>query len=149
MRLTKACDYAIRCIHYLSAQDRQRVVPRKEIAREMQIPNQFLSKIAQQLAYAKFIEIVQGAAGGYRLRVPTDQLSLLDVVEAVMGELVLNDCVLMPHTCFQSSNCSIRRVWVRTRNQMRETLRQATFSRILADEGLEVPGEQPMQANGK
>jgi len=139
MRLTKAGDYAIRCMHYLSAQERGRVVPRKEIAREMQIPDQFLSKIAQQLSHAKFIEIVQGAAGGYRLLVPAHQLSLLDVVEAMVGELVLNDCVQMPHTCFQSSNCSIRKVWVRIRNQMRETMKQTTFAKILEDEGIEVP----------
>lgn len=137
MRLTKAADYAIRCIHYLVAQERGRVVPRKEIAKEMQIPNQFLSKIAQQLSHAKFIEIVQGAAGGYRLLVPANQLSMLDVVEVMVGELVLHDCVLMPHTCFQSSNCSIRKVWVRVRNQMRETLRQTTFEQILEDERLE------------
>ena len=139
MRLTKAADYAIRCMHYLSAQDRGRVVPRKEIAREMDIPDQFLSKIAQQLSHAKFIEIVQGAAGGYRLSMPPAELSLLDVVEAMVGEIVLNDCVIMPHTCFQSGSCSIRRVWVKIRNQMRDTMRETTFAKILEEEGLEVP----------
>ncbi len=140
MRLTKAGDYAIRCMHYLSAQDSGRVVPRKEIAREMQIPDQFLSKIAQQLSHAKFIEIVQGAAGGYRLLVSPQKLSLLDVVEAMVGELVLNDCVTMPHNCFQADKCSIRKVWVRIRTQMRDTMRETTFAKILEEEGLDVSG---------
>jgi len=139
MRLTKAADYAIRCIHYLAAQSRGRVVPRKEIAREMEIPEQFLSKIAQQLSHAKYIEIIQGAAGGYRLAMSPAKLTLLDVVETMVGELVLNDCVVMPHTCFQSSKCSIRKVWVKIRNQMRDTMRETTFENILEEEGVEIP----------
>jgi len=133
MRLTKAGEYAVRCAMFLSFQGMEVVVSKKEIARCMDIPAQFLGKIAQQLARAGIIEIVQGSKGGYRLLVPPEELTLLDVVEAVIGEIYLNDCVVRPDSCDRISACSIHRVWKTARDQLRETLRQANFKSILAD----------------
>ena len=133
MRLTKAGEYAIRCALFLSFQGMGVVVSKKEIARCMDIPAQFLGKIAQQLARAGIIEIIQGSKGGYRLLVPSNELTLLDVVEAVIGEIYLNDCVVRPDACGRISACSIHKVWETARDQLRETLRQADFKGILAD----------------
>jgi Rrf2 family protein len=119
---------------YLSAQEEGIVAPRKEIAREMDIPDQFLGKIAQQLARAGIIEIVQGPKGGFRLLVSPDKLNLLDVVEVVMGEIFLNDCVMRPDCCARSSLCAVNMVWEKARNQLRETLRVATFDKMLKEQ---------------
>jgi Rrf2 family protein len=81
MRLTRAGEYAVRCVLYLSALKNGVVASRKEIAREMDIPDQFLGKIAQQLSRAGFLEIVQGPKGGFRLLISPDKMSLLDVGE--------------------------------------------------------------------
>jgi len=134
MRLTRAGEYAVRCMLYLASRDEDRVVRRQDIAREMEIPPQFLGKIAQQLARAQFIEIVQGAAGGYRLLVEPRNLSLLEVVEAVTGEIVLNDCLLMPGSCFRKPGCSVHRIWNRARDQLRRTLSEATFDKLLDED---------------
>ena len=96
MRLTRAGEYGVRCMLYLASLGTGELAMRKEIARAMEIPDQFLGKIAQQLSRAGFIDIVQGAKGGYRLVVPPQKLTLLDVVEAVVGEIFLNDCVMRP-----------------------------------------------------
>jgi len=84
MRLTRAGEYAVRCALYLSFEGEGVLARRKDIARVMDIPDQFLGKIAQQLARARIIEIVQGSKGGYRLRVPPEKLTLLDVVEDIV-----------------------------------------------------------------
>ena len=133
MRLTKAGEYAVRCAFFLSFRGAGVVSSKKEIARTMDIPSQFLGKIAPQLARAGIIEIVQGSKGGYRLLVPPQELTLLEVVEAVVGEIYLNDCVIRPESCRRTSACSIHRVWEKARDQLRETLRQADFKSILAD----------------
>ena len=134
MRLTRAGEYAVRCAIFLSQRGFGRIVSRKEVARVMEIPNQFLGKIAQQLARAGIVEIVQGAKGGYRLLIPPDKLTLLDVVEAVIGEIYLNDCVLRPDSCQRNPSCSVHRIWEQVRDQLRSTLRQNTFASILADD---------------
>ena len=91
MRLTKAGEYAIRCALFLSFQGTSVVASKKEIARVMDIPDQFLSKIAQQLARHGIIEIVQGSKGGYRLLVPPRKLTMLDVVEAAEGPIAARE----------------------------------------------------------
>lgn len=111
MRLTRAGEYAVRCALYLAYQGEGVTTSRREIARVMDIPNQFLSKIAPQLAKAQIIEIIQGAKGGYRLIISPDKLTMLDVVEAVIGEIFLNDCVIRPETCQRAPACSAHQVW--------------------------------------
>jgi Rrf2 family protein len=133
MRLTRAGEYAVRTVLYLANKDRHQVVGRLEIAKEMDIPAQFLSKIMQQLSRAGLLEIVQGSKGGMRLRVLPDEVSLLDVVEAVEGEIFLNDCIMSPASCRRSPQCSVHKVWEHARNQLRKCLAEASFSRLMAD----------------
>ena len=133
MRLTRAGEYAVRCVLYLCGQDPGLIVPRREVAQSMEIPEQFLGKIAQQLSRAGILEIVQGAKGGFRLVVAPDQVTLLDVVEAVIGEIFLNDCLLRPSSCSRVNSCAVHQVWLKARSQLRETLASATFAELLKD----------------
>ncbi len=139
MRLTRAGEYGVRCALYLAAQEQGKIVSRKEIAKAMEMPDQFLAKIAQQLARSGFIEIIQGAKGGYRLLVSPEELTLLEVVEAMTGKIFLNDCVMRPSSCTRNSSCAVHLVWERARNQMRETLRAATFDKLLNEESFISP----------
>lgn len=134
MRLTRAGEYAVRCVLYLAAQKPEEVCNRKAIATAMDIPDQFLGKIAQQLAHAGLIEVVQGSKGGLRLVKAPDKISLLDVVEAVIGEIFLNDCILRQDSCDRSNTCAAHSVWEKARNQLRTTLSEATFARLLEED---------------
>ena len=145
MRLTRAGEYAVRCVLFLAARGQGVLCNRKQIAEAMDIPNQFLGKIAQQLAHAGLIEVVQGSKGGLRLTVPPDKITLLEVVEAVIGEIFLNDCIIRPESCNRSNACAAHTVWEKARNQLRETLRETTFVRLLNETGCANPFEQNHQ----
>ena len=134
MRLTRAGEYGVRCVLYLSRQEQGRVVPRREIAEVMEIPGQFLGKIAQQLARGGIIEIVQGPKGGFRLLVNPAQISLLEVVEAVVGEIFLNDCLMRPDSCSRVNCCAVHQVWQKAKTQLRETLDAATFAKLVEED---------------
>ncbi len=133
MRLTRAGEYAVRCVLHLASKGQGTLCARREVAERMDIPDQFLSKIAQQLARAGVIEIVQGARGGLRLVVPPEQVTLLQVVEAVIGEIFLNDCVLRPESCTRSHACAVHCVWEKAKDQLRHTLEEATFAGLLKE----------------
>ncbi|MGB5748714.1 MAG: Rrf2 family transcriptional regulator [Desulfobacterales bacterium] len=142
MRITRAGEYGVRCILYLSSKGVGVLCNRRQIAAAMDIPDQFLGKIAQQLARAGYIESVQGAKGGLKLVVSPEKLTLLDVVETVIGEIFLNDCILRPETCSRSNACTVHRVWDKARNQLRATLREATFAGLLKEDSCLSPLEQ-------
>jgi Rrf2 family protein len=133
MRLTRAGEYAVRCMLYLCCLGVGNVGSRKEIAQAMDIPAQFLGKIAQQLARAGFIDITQGPKGGFRLVVPPEEVTLLGVVEAVIGEIYLNDCLMHPDSCFRSPTCTVYQVWQTARQQLRQTLERTTFAGLLKE----------------
>lgn len=135
MRLTRAGEYAVRCVMCLAKNGgTEKVVSRQDVAAYGNIPSHFLAKIAQQLSRAGIIEILQGARGGYRLAVPPEKLSLLDVIEAIIGEIFLNDCVIRPKSCHASSSCAVNNVWIKARNQLRQTLAGVTFAQLLEEE---------------
>jgi Rrf2 family protein len=131
MRLTRAGEYAVRCVLYLSSFPTEEVASRKAIAEAMDIPEQFLGKIAQQLACSGIVEIVQGARGGFRLLHSPEDLSLLEVVEATIGEIFLNDCLMNPGICMRSAACAVNKIWEKARDQLRQTLGKATFKSLL------------------
>jgi Rrf2 family protein len=139
MRLTRAGEYAVRCVLYLSTQGVGLIANRKQIAREMDIPDQFLCKIAQQLARSGILEIVQGAKGGLRLTVSPENISLLDVVEAVIGEICLNDCIVRPESCNRSQTCAVHQIWDKASSQLRNTLREATFAGLVNNDSCMLP----------
>lgn len=134
MRLSRAGEYAVRCVLYLAQRRPGEVVPRWAVAQAMEIPEPFLAKIGQQMARAGILEILQGAKGGYRLRRSPREISLLEVVEAVMGELFLNDCLVRPESCSRSPHCMVHRVWCKAREQLRQTLSEANFQSLLEGE---------------
>lgn len=133
MKITRAGEYAVRCVLYMSGCDKNIIISRKEISRKMDIPDQFLGKIAQQLAHSGFIEILQGAKGGYRLLKLPAEINLLDVVESVTGEIFLNECIVNPDSCLRSSSCAVNMVWETARDQLRNTLKEATFDKLTGD----------------
>jgi len=134
MKLTRAGEYAVRCVLHLASQGKGVVVSRRIIADTFDIPEKFLAKIAQQLARAGLIEIRQGARGGYLLTRNPAEITLLEVIEAIIGEISLNECVSSSEVCRASANCAINRVWVKACTQLRETLREVDFAALLKED---------------
>jgi Rrf2 family protein len=132
----------------LARKGKGELVSRQEVAACGDIPSHFLAKIAQQLSRAGIIEIQQGARGGYRLLVSPEKLTLLEVIETIIGEIFLNDCVLRPESCNASSNCAVNRVWLEARTQLRDTLQEVTFAKLIEDDSCCImPGEiSPMNS---
>lgn len=115
---------------------------RQEIAQQADIPAHFLAKIARDLAKAGLIEIRQGARGGFILRKDPAAISLLTVVETMIGEIFLNDCIARPAGCKVSYHCAVHRVWQDARDQLRQTLRQVSFEQLIADGSCLPPYQQ-------
>ncbi len=134
MRLTRAGEYAIRCVLYLAINRDRPIIGRKEIAEAMDIPAQFLGKVAQNLARAGIIAIRQGAHGGYELVGRPEDLTLLRVVEAIDGEIFLNDCLHRPGTCDRQPLCAVHRVWEKARDQLRGTLAGISLAELADQE---------------
>lgn len=132
LKLTRAADYAIRSMLYISSLPEDRVVLRSEVAETQKIPPSFMAKILGSLAKAGLLRSSRGVNGGFVLAHPPADINLLDVVEAVEGPLSLTRCVPDPLGCEHSDNCPACAVWAQVQNQIAAVLRDATLEDLVS-----------------
>jgi Rrf2 family protein len=64
-------------------------VPTSRVAEDLDIPAPSLSRLLRNLNRAGIIETREGASGGVRLAVPAEDVTLLDLLEAIEQKLPL------------------------------------------------------------
>lgn len=130
MQITRQADYALRAVLYLARSDPQARVSTAEIAREERIPATFLAKIVSQLSAIGVLQAMRGARGGVRLARPANEITLLEIVEAIDGPITLNECVITPEACSLTETCPLRPVWCEAHALLVDKLRQTTFDQL-------------------
>jgi Rrf2 family transcriptional regulator, iron-sulfur cluster assembly transcription factor len=87
LRLTQKSKYAVRALVELALNEGESPLGVAEIARRQRIPDRFLEQILGELRRANILESRRGAHGGYRFAMPTEEITVLDVVEILDGEV--------------------------------------------------------------
>jgi len=128
MQITRQADYAVRAVLYLSKIGPDRRASTSQIAQDQQIPPSFLAKIVSQLSVAGLLQTSRGARGGVSLARSPDQITLLEVVEAIDGPILLNDCVGDHGACTFGDNCPMRPVWCDAQADLVNRLRLTNFA---------------------
>ncbi len=127
--LTRAADYAARVMVHLAGLDAGTRVQRSTLAEATGVPGSFMAKVLQGLVRARLISSRRGVDGGFELAVAPEQVSLLDVVEAIDGPLQLNVCVTAPG-CDRQTWCAAHLVWVDAQRAMTQILKQASIASL-------------------
>lgn len=91
--LSQTSEYALRAMVHLAVQDG---VPRTtlEIAESTKVPAGYLSKVMQALARAELVFSQRGLGGGFTLARQPDQITALDVINAVDPIRRIKSCPL-------------------------------------------------------
>lgn len=105
--IKRETDYALRVLAKLAQEDD--CLPVSLLAQEEEVPEEFLRKIMQRLQRAGIVQSRQGPFGGYILARPAQEVTALDVVEAVQGPLVMNECFTEPEICGRVEFCAFRK----------------------------------------
>jgi len=88
MRMTRAASYAIHALSFMAAQKQQnKPVASHHVAHARGIPERFLLKVLKPLVSARILYSVKGPNGGYRLARTPNEISLLEILEAVDGPI--------------------------------------------------------------
>ena len=130
LRISRKIDYGLRAMIYLASVARGAVVPFREIARQMDVPEDFLAKILKTLVDAGLVRSTRGPHGGYALARDPSDVSFLDVIEAVEGPVALNVCLDGDDACGHSTCCTMMSVWKLGQERMLDVYRQACLSDI-------------------
>src|SRR5512140_806113 len=138
LRISRKIDYGLRAMIYLASVAPGAVVPFREIARQMDVPEDFLAKILKTLVDAQLVRSTRGPHGGYALARAAAEVSFLDVIEAVEGPVALNVCLDHEDACGHSTLCPMTSVWKLGQERMLDVYRQASLADVAfrpADDG--------------
>jgi len=130
MQITRQADYAVRAMVYLAQLEPDKRASTGQIAKEKSIPPSFLAKIVSQLSVAGLLQTSRGARGGVSLAKPAEAITLLDVVEAIDGPIMLNDCVGEKISCDYDDDCPLKPVWCDAQKMLLDQLSKANFAQF-------------------
>jgi Rrf2 family protein len=118
MELSRRGDYAVRAMLDVATRPVDRMTVTKEIALRQDIPPVFLTKIVSSLSQAGLLRTYRGVAGGVALGKPADQISLLQIIEAVDGPIYINRCLIRPGECDRDRTCPAHELWVQAQGEL-------------------------------
>ncbi|MGW8224987.1 MAG: RrF2 family transcriptional regulator [Anaerolineales bacterium] len=135
MQITRQADYAMRAVAYLANLGPQQRAATSQIAEEQQIPPSFLAKIVSQLSVAGLLQTSRGARGGVSLARSPGDISFLEVVEAIDGPILLNECVVDGSACTFGETCSLRPVFCDAQADLVNRLESTSFMTVVETNG--------------
>ncbi|MBI3240965.1 MAG: Rrf2 family transcriptional regulator [Chloroflexi bacterium] len=139
MQITRQADYAVRAMVHLARLKSGQRASTSQISEEQRIPLTFLAKIVSQLSVAGLLHTTRGARGGVALARPADEISLLEVVEAIDGPMALNECTSDTEACLLGEECVVRDVWCEARADLVKRLAKTKFSQFVNGKSNAVP----------
>ena len=120
MKLSLRGEYALRALVVLGLQNGDQVIPIHTISKDQNIPKRFLEQILNDLRSGGFLVSKRGIAGGYRLALPPEKISLAAVIRHIEGALAPVSCVSERFyrrcTCPNEERCGIRSVMKEVRD---------------------------------
>ncbi|CAI9416761.1 Putative HTH-type transcriptional regulator [Pleomorphomonas sp. T1.2MG-36] len=148
MILKSQVEWALHCCAILAGLPEGRYLSTKALAEFHGLPKEYLSKALQSLSQAGLVHTTLGPSGGYRLARSPEELTFLDIVEAVEGKtrtFVCNEIrannPCRPKDHCDTAPCAIARVMWDADKAWRDTLRGVTLADLARTLLQELPPE--------
>ena len=102
----------------------------KDIAREEEISEKYLSLIIIPLRGVGLVHSARGSSGGYTLAREPSKITLKDIVDVLEGDCLV-DCLKDPKACSKVSTCASRDIWALLGGKISETLSSITLEQLV------------------
>lgn len=132
VRLTKETEHAIEALTHLATQEPATILEAGALAKSIDVPHAFMSKIMQRLAKAELVRGHRGKPRGYSLAVAPHRITLRRVLEAMEGEDIFSRCIFFSEECSETNSCSLHAVWKNIRPMVRKAMSDLTVSDLAA-----------------
>jgi Rrf2 family transcriptional regulator, nitric oxide-sensitive transcriptional repressor len=125
LKISEAANLAMHAMVMMAAFPEKKHMT-KEIAGFHNISEAHLSKVLQRLARAGLVKSVRGPKGGFFLAKESNEITLLEVYEAIEGQIGGNDCLLGDRVC-KLDNCILGNVVGDINEQVKQYLSSHTL----------------------
>lgn len=121
MKYSRATNYALHTMVYLTINPKGKSIGVEQLAKLQELSPTYLSKILTKLVKAGLIESNPGVNGGYSIVRQSHEISFLDVIHAIEGKATLFNCSL-EHEVFNNEDCLIENVMIEAEKKMKDEL---------------------------
>jgi Rrf2 family protein len=146
VKLSGGVEWALHCCVVLTAAAHP--VPAARLAELHQVSSTYLAKQLQALSRAGLVRSTQGKSGGYVLTRSPEEITMLDVVEAIEGPQATFVCTEIrqrgpmatpPEAC--TAPCAIARTMYAADRAWRATLREVSIADLCRSVGTDYQGD--------
>lgn len=138
MKFSVGVEYALHCLLYMVNIEEGKSVGIRDLATFQGISESYLSKVYTKLTKSGIIKSVPGVKGGYALAKNPEEITFLDVVEAIEGKEPFFQCaeirqnnILLDKDNLPDSHtknpCLIKVVMLEAENEMKKYLKTKTL----------------------
>ena len=131
MKISRSTGYALVAVGFIAQNYQDGAVLAARVSKEYGIPLEYLLKILQQLVRANVLRSKRGPRGGFFLARPAEEITMLEIIEAVDGPLMSHT-----HLAEQTNNApfslKMEEVCESATRQVKDIYKGAKLSNILA-----------------
>lgn len=135
MNISAKSRYAVRALVELAQHNDGQPVPIADIASRRGIPLQFLEQLFSNLRKAGILNSHRGVRGGFSFKKLPEDVSVLDVVEVLDGNVAPSACTAGT-PCDKIDRCVVRDVWTDVKINMEGVLGAANIADLAYKESL-------------
>ncbi|WP_162085846.1 RrF2 family transcriptional regulator [Sulfuriferula nivalis] len=128
MILSRTSQYAVQAMIYMATQPPNTPVLNKDIAERLNVPAPYLAKILQAMSKGGLLSSFRGRLGGFCLREPAAQISLMRLLQLTEGADFTQSCLLGLKRCSDETACPVHARWLPIKEKVIEMLNQMTLA---------------------
>ena len=132
VKISAGVDYGLRVLCTLAVAER--TMTARELAVTQDLPFKFLESTLNDLRRGEILTSSRGLGGGYRLARPADEISLYDVMEALVGTLAEVRGQLPETTAYEGAAVNLQDVWIVLRSTLQSALELVTIRDVVSGE---------------
>ena len=129
--LSTTGEYALRAVLYIAQRSSDRPTPANEVAEALSLPQNYLSKTLNRLAREGILESLRGPRGGFRLAVPSEQLSVASIVGRPNSDRGSRQCLLGDRPCDMAQPCVAHSYWQAWTGTVQTMMEKTTVADLL------------------
>jgi Rrf2 family protein len=131
VKISEATTLAVHTMGLLARRGGERITT-DSIAASLGASCHHLAKVMRRLVQSGLLDSHPGPSGGFRLRVPAEEILMLRIFEVIEGPLTRDACLLRPSAC-SGNNCGLGSLVGKLQEQLHSFLATTTLAEYARD----------------
>lgn len=129
LRLSKLTDYGTVVLAEMARQP-ERHHSAAELATTLHLAAPTVSKLLKQFTRGGLVKSQRGAKGGYSLARPPEEITAVQIIDAIEGPVAITQCSMSHSRCGIEAVCGVGHNWQRISLAIRDSLNSVTLAQL-------------------